>query len=365
MVHRLTRGEARRIAVRAQLLAGPRPTDLLEVVRHLVLVQYDVTTIVAPSADLVLYSRLGPSYHHDQLEDLLVSREVVELQMRFIPGEDLALHRAEMEAWPGPGELKEWQVQLEHWVEANDACREDILQRLRSEGPLPVRELPDTCAVPWRSSGWTHGKNVAKLLGLMAQRGEVAVSSREDREALWDLAERVYPDVPALPLEEAEAERARRRLVASGIERARRRDGYGEQQGVGELGEPATIEGVRGTWRVDPDQLDQPFDGRTVLLSPLDRLVFDRKRLAELFEYDYLLEMYKPVEKRRWGVWAMPVLHGDRLVGKLDATVDREASVMHVHAVHEDEQFTPEVRAAVDAEIDALAAWLDVYPERH
>ena len=72
-------------------------------------------------------------------------------------------------------------------------------------------------------------------------------------------------------------------------------------------------------------QLERPFRGRTALLSPLDRLVFDRKRMAELFEFDYQLEMYKPAAARRWGYWAMPVLHGDRLVGKLDATADPEA----------------------------------------
>ena len=90
----------------------------------------------------------------------------------------------------------------------------------------------------------------------------------------------------------------------------------------------------------------------------------DRKRLADLFEYEYLLEMYKPADKRRWGVWAMPVLHGDRLVGKLDATADREAGILQVHAVHEDEPFTAEVREAVDGEVEALARWLDLYPER-
>jgi len=367
VVHRLTREEARRIAVRAQLLAEPRPTEVLDVLRHLTLVQYDVTTIVALSADLVLRSRIGDAYTRDDLDDLLVSRDVVEMRVMLRPAEDVALYRAEMEAWPHTGPPRPWKAEIEEWVVANDVCREDILQTLRSEGPLPARDLPDTCAVPWRSSGWTHGKNVGKLLDFMAQRGEVAVSVREGRDALWDLAARVYPDVPALPLEEAYVERARRALVAAGIERPQRFDGYGEVAEVGEVGEQAVIEGVRGRWRVDPALLDlgprQPFDGRVVLLSPLDRLVFDRRRTTEILDYEYLLEMYKPAARRRWGAWAMPILVGDRLVGKLDATSDRASGILRVHAVHEDQPFPPATRDAVEAEVRALADWLDLYPE--
>jgi uncharacterized protein len=84
---------------------------------------------------------------------------------------------------------------------------------------------------------------------------------------------------------------------------------------VGDIGEPAVVEGVKGEWRVDPFWLDQPFSGRVALLSPLDRLVSDRKRMVELFDFDYQLEMYKPAARRRWGYFALPILYGDRLVG--------------------------------------------------
>ena len=91
---------------------------------------------------------------------------------------------------------------------------------------------------------------------------------------------------------------------------------------VGEAGEPAVVEGVPGQWRVDPAQLGQPFTGRAALLSPFDRLVADRKRLDELFEFDYILEMYKPAAARIWGYYALPILYGDRMVGKLDAKAE-------------------------------------------
>ena len=155
-----------------------------------------------------------------------------------------------------------------------------------------------------------------------------------------------------------------RRLRALGIARARGPACPEEPNGVGEAGEPAVVAGVKGEWRVDPRYLDGAFDGRTAVLSPLDRLVFDRKRMTELFEFDYQLEMYKPVAKRRWGYWAMPVLYGDRLVGKVDATADKDRGVLRVDAVHRDGEWSKAMTTAVDREIRDLAGWLGLRLER-
>jgi uncharacterized protein YcaQ len=357
-LHRLTRDDARRVAVRAQLLTRPRPDDLLAVVGHLGAVQHDGTAAVAPSADLVAWSRVGGRLPRDAVDGALADGSLVELEGMLRPAEDLALFRAEMAAWPGRGPLKDWQEAGRDWVEANDGCRRQILEVLRGDGPLPARDLPDTTVVPWRSSGWNDDRNVRMLLQLMVRRGEVAVAGREGRERLYDLAERVYPDDPVVPLDEALAIRTRRRLRGLGLARPRGPAGLAEGYDAGDAGEPAVVEGIRGHWRVDPAYLDVDTPGRTALLSPLDRLIVDRKRMADLFGFDYQLEMYKPVAQRRWGYWAMPVLHGDRLVGKLDATADREAGVLHVDAVHEDGDWSRRRREDVDAEIAALAAWL-------
>jgi uncharacterized protein YcaQ len=363
MVQELSREQARRIAVRAQLLDAPRPTNLLELIRRLTFLQVDLTAAVAPSADFVCCSRLGSSYRPEDLDALLDERSVVELRGMLRPAEDIALFRADMEQWPGREPLTDWQMDLEEWVTANDACRLDILEILRSEGPMAAQDLPDTCVVPWRSTGWTNHKNVVRLLDFMEQRGEVAVSSREGRGRLWDLAERVHLDIDTVPADEARGIRSRRLLEALGIARANVLDLPDPATDGGPCGVPAVVTGVRGRWRVDPAQLarlDEPFRGRAALLSPLDRLVFDRKRLSEVFEFDYQLEMYKPAAKRRWGYWALPVLYGDRLVGKLDVTADHAAGLLRVHAVHEDEPFTSPMTKAVDREIRDLANWLDL-----
>jgi uncharacterized protein len=361
-VHELSRADARRIAVRAQLLHRERPTGLLDLIRHLTLLQVQTTAAVAPSADLVAWSRLGSSYGPAELEDARAGGALVELRGMIRPSEDVALYRADMARWDSAevGELPGWRPSQRDWVRANDACRRDILDRLGSSGPLPARELPDTCEVPWRSSGWNNDRNVTLLLEFMEQRGEVAVAGRSKGDRLWDLASRIYPDDPVLPADEAQHRRNELRLRALGIARARGPECPVEPQDVGDAGEPAVVEGVRGTWRVDPSLLEEPFSGRTALLSPFDRLIYDRKRMSEIFGFDYQLEMYKPAAKRRWGYYALPILYGDRLVGKVDATADRKAGVLRVDAIHQDVTFTDTMSDAVDNEISDLANWLEL-----
>jgi uncharacterized protein YcaQ len=359
-VHRLSRVEARRIAVRAQLLDAERPAGMVPMVRHLTMVQIDVTNAVAPSADLVAWSRLGPTYRLGDLEDAVDRQELISLYGAIRPPEDIALYRPEMEDWR-TGNVEGWRLGPVRWVRDNDSCRRDLLERLRADGPLTSRDLPDTCVRPWRSSGWNNNRNVTLLLEQMVLRGEVAAAGRsEGGRRLWDLAERVYGDYPAVPADEAWRIRNERRLASLGIARARATACPVDRNDVGEAGEPAVIEGVRGQWRVDPAQLGRPFAGRLALLSPLDRLVYDRKRMADLFEFDYQLEMFKPKAKRRWGYYALPILSGDRLVGKVDTIAEHRAGVLRVDAIHRDIDFTKAQDADLDRELHDLAIWLQL-----
>lgn len=355
MAHRLTREDARRIAVRAQLLTADRPGGIVETVDGLTLVNIDPTAVVAPSADHILWSRIGWPYQSADLARAVEEdRAIFEWAGFYRSMHDLPLYLPVMRAWPPYRRHREW-------LEANDRFRGDVLARLRAEGPLRTGEIPDTSQVPWTSTGWTNDRNVAQMLEFLVMRGDVAISGRDGKERVWDIAERVYPvEVEELSAEEAARQRAQRRLGALGIAPGKAAKQPIEPLDVGSVGDEATIEGIDTVWRVDPHLLeaDGSFEPRTALLSPFDRLVFDRARAHDLFGFEYIVEMYKPAAKRRWGYFALPILHGDRLVGKLDAAADRRAGLLRVAAIHEDVPFTTEVFDAVHAEIRDLAAWI-------
>jgi len=329
--HRLTKAEARRIAIRAQLLTAPRPTALLSVVERLTMLQLDPTAAIAPSADLVVWSRLGSSYRPDDL------RHALEQDRTLFESDAVVRSMADLDHYLAGASDRPNHRRAREWLRANERFRRDILDRLRQDGPLTSRAIPDTSVVPWPSTGWTNDRNVTLMLEILGVRGEIAIAGRVGRERLWDLAERVYPLSIEIPsVEDAVRVRNARRLASLGIARSRTKAVPIEPYDVGDAGEPAVVEGVKGAWRVDPASLCDGFQGRTALLSPFDRLIHDRTRALELFDFEYTLEIYKPAASRRWGYYALPILHGDRLVGKLDASADRAASVLRIGAIHED-----------------------------
>jgi uncharacterized protein YcaQ len=298
---RLSRAEARRIAVRAQFLDAHRPTDLLDVVTRLTFLQVDPTAAIAPAADLVAWSRLGSAYRPAQLKQALEDdRTLFEHNALVRPMSDVGLYLAGAADFPSYDRSRAW-------LRNNDSFRRDILDRLGGFGPLMSRDLPDTSVVPWASTGWTNNRNVTQMLEFLMLRGEIAIAGRVGRERLWDLAERVYPaDVRVPSVDEAGRIKNERRLRSLGVARVKSTPMPIEPVDVGDAGVPATVEGTAGEWRVDPEALDQAFEGRTALLSPFDRLVYDRVRAQELFDFEYVLEMYKPKDKRRWGYFALP-----------------------------------------------------------
>jgi uncharacterized protein YcaQ len=245
------------------------------------------------------------------------------------------------------------------WLTANDRFRTEVLVRLRAEGPLLASEIPDTADVVRPPDGWYGSNQVVHMLDFLQRQGEVAVVGREGRLRRWDIAERVYPqNLPEYSLEEADRMLAERRLQAAGI--AKQKSPWTR---VGLAGEPAVVEGSEWKFRVDPQALaalDEDEGGRVAFLNPYDSMMFDRPRLKEIFEFEYVLEQFKPKAQRRYGYFSYPILMGDRFVGMLEAEVDRKREVLVVSAVHEFLPFEAEEDEMVRAEISDLAEWLGV-----
>ena len=350
---RLPLRRSREIAVQAQQLALPRPKNLLEVVRHQGFLQLDPTAAVARTEHLVAWARLGRSFDPADLTRLLEQRKLFEHRAFIRPIEDYPLLRPLMKTWTK--RLGRYGQRIETWMRENAEFKRHVLDTLRERGPLRSRDIEDRAAKHWASTGWTNKRNTTQMLDWLSAMGIVAVSARAGADRVWDLAERFLPvDGPAMSVAQAEAELARRRLRRQGVVRV------GSAEDVGDIGVEASIEGLRGKWRVEPELLDRPFKGRTALLSPFDRLVYDRNVTKALFDFDYKLEIYVPVAKRRWGYYVLPIVHGERIVGRADAKADRTAGVLRVPALHLEAGATDNDLAAAKAELGELAAWLEL-----
>lgn len=353
MVHQLTLDQARRIAVRAQLLDADRPGDVVGVAEQLGAIKIDPTATIAPAELTILWSRIGSSFESVQLSKAVeIDRLLFEFDGAFRPISLLPLMLPAMREWPKRPKTREW-------LDANRAFRADVLARLRAEGPLLAAQIPDTAEVTRPPDGWYGSNQVPIMLEFLQRQGEVAVVGREGRARRWDLAERVYPqNLPEYALDEAERLLNERRLQAAGI--AKQKSPWTP---VGEAGEPAVVEGSTRKYRVDPEALAALNDddgGRVAFLSPYDGMLFDRPRLEELFEFTYVLEQFKPKPQRVYGFFAHPILMGDRFVGMLDAEVNRAEETLTVNAVHEFLPFEAEEDEMVRAEIADLGEWLGV-----
>lgn len=317
--------EARRIAVRAQLLDGSA-TGVLDTVRTLGFLQMDPISTVAPPQQLVLWSRLGP-YDTAELDRLLwEERKLIEWNAFIWPAEDLPLLRARMRRRRLGATASERMGN--EFLRDNASLRRYVLRRLEQNGPMLSRELRDhSRARRDEAHPWWGARNVSLMLQILNVRGVTAVVGRQGGHRLWDLAERWYPEVEKVPLRDAERALGEKRFRALGVRL-----------------------GKRG-WEAHPDADDRPVADRVTFLSPFDRLVHDRDRAEGLFDFHYRLEMYVPQAKREYGYYVLPVLVGDRIVGRIEPRFDRATGTLQVLGAWGDSSRSGEALAS-------LATWL-------
>jgi uncharacterized protein YcaQ len=368
---RLTLEEGRQLAVKGAQLAAPQPSSILDVVHHLGALQIDPTNAVARTELLVLWSRLG-DYSVAELERLRwEERSLFEYWARIVPVSDFAIHRETMRRYPRGESARARYVR--GWLAGNASFRRYVVRELRKRGPLRSRDLEDRAAVPWKTGGWNDGKSLGRLLDVLWFKGEIAIAARDGNERVWAAAEDVLPlSEPRLPPREVARRLLETQLRWCGLARSHRfgfafdgappaRDSA--LRALLREGRAVTVEveGLPGEWLAHADVLEkeeQEFRPRTTLLSPFDVLVADRDFAAELFEFRYRLEMYVPAAKREYGYYVLPILHGDRLVGRVDSRFDRKASVYRVNEVYAEPCAPSDAGPHIAAALSSLSTWL-------
>ncbi len=381
---RITPALARRLFLAKQRLAGPPPARtpkaMLGLVRDLGCVQLDPISVVARSHQLVLWSRLG-NYRPAHLDQLLWrDRSLFEYWAHcasIVLTDDYPLFSPMMRdnSWTN-------RFASRAWLKQNEKLRRYVLREVRRDGPLPSRALSEDGLQPkaWVSTGWTSGRNVSRMLDFLWISGKIMVAGREGIQKLWDLSERVLPNwTPREQLGEREVTRrsAERSLRALGVATPRhinfhfRRGRYPRlKQVLGELEAAGRVRRVeigdwKGEWYIHAEDMAL-LDGlrraehppRTTLLSPFDNLICDRPRTAQMFDFDFKIEIYVPRAKRQWGYYVLPILHGERLIGRIDPEMDREAGRLTVNAVFAEPGAPRSAGRALAGAIEELAAFL-------
>ncbi|EPD54877.1 winged helix-turn-helix domain-containing protein [Streptomyces sp. HGB0020] len=358
----LSAADARRIALRAQgLLGSPdRRAGVRGVLRHLGAVQLDTISVLARSHELIPYARLGA-----------VGRKAVE--RAYWKAGSAHPHTFEywshaacilpVEEWPHFAFRRRAYRNRPHWNhELPDGAYDQVIKQLRAEGPLTATELGGAK----RTSEWWDwsGAKVAVERALMY--GEVVCVERRGWKRVYDLAERAIPqELLHDELDDTECLRRLVRLAGQSLGVGTRADIADYHRLKGEQVEaviadsglvPVTVEGWGKPAWADPAALETPPRGRhrTTLLSPFDSLVWERARTERIFGFTHRLEAYVPKPKRVYGYFAMPVLAGGRLVGRVDPA--REGSTLVARQVTLD---GPKAVPAVAQALWEAASWVD------
>jgi uncharacterized protein YcaQ len=318
--------EARRIAVRSQALDGSA-TGVLETVRRLGFLQIDVVAPVERPQHLVLFSRLGPGYDRAELDRLLwEERALFEWDAFIYPIEDLPLVRARIRDFRRSQRTKSHRW-VREFLTTNAAFRRYVLRSLERNGPMLSRDLEDRSVGEKQDHRWWGPRLVGLMLLSLHLYGEIAIVGRRGGERLWDLSKRWWPKMETVSIRDEQRIRAERRFRAQGVRL------------------------VKGEWEAHPEAEDGPVPDRSVLLSPFDRLVYNRDRAEALWDFRYRLEMFVPKAKREYGYYVLPLLVGDQVVGRAEPRFDRKTRELKLLGAWGD-------TSRLDEALSDLAAWV-------
>jgi len=396
----LDRATARRFQVVRHFLAPPRalaadPQSVLRVVDRLGSLQFDPLEVTGRNHDLVLAARIAGYKRAWTDEHLYGSRVLYETYnkgLSIVPTAQLPWYRI---AWDLNRDEHDGAT-----FDVHAPLVEELLDRIRRDGPLSSTDLEPRAAIDWY---WRPTNPVRAILEALAEAGILGLSRREGNRRVYDLVERLFP-AALLAQQQPEREQRRHKLLsryrAHGL-LGRSGSGelwYGTAPAVpkadgprrggptrGELLEglvedgtlvPVSIEGIRGERFMLADELGildrvaatgtaapgdahsaAPGDAGVALLAPLDPFVWDRDFLRALYDFDYVWEVYVPAPKRRWGYYVLPILFGDRLVGRIEPRIDRGAATLRVLDMWWEAGFDPQSAAGfIEAFTDALEA---------
>ena len=340
-------------------MSGPRvgrdSASLVNLVQDLGCLQIDPISVVARTQLLVAWSRVG-RFKQDVLRRLQEDdHQLFEFWAHaasLVAAVDLPIHRYRMGQARQGTRVSISDRRIRDWLKTNEGVRGELLATLEAHGPLRTQDLAHLAIHPWPTGGWSDEKSVALMLEVLTGTGEVLVARRTGGLRWWDLGERCLPTgAPATALPEAEAVRqaALRSVRALGvatptqINRHFTRGHYPRLSGrlVELVTEgvlvPATVEGLKGRWYVHADDwaaVDDLPTARLALLSPFDNLICDRERTEALWGFRYRLEVYTPVVKRQYGYYVLPIVDGDRLVGRIDAALDTRRGLLEAKSVY-------------------------------
>jgi len=320
--------------------------------------QLDPLPVLGRSHDLVIQARVDGTHPGEVLD--LVHRERLGFEywdkaLSLIPIHHFPRFRAWMEAGGNRWEReREERLRREH-LEALEA----VYRTVEEHGPISSMELRELGIAQETRRGWKSTRVANVALIALWNRGRISVAFRKNFRRYFDLTERVISDYlldsPSPTAGEFRGWFLLKRVRNAGLLplrgdadswaslREARRGGLAERLIAAERLARVHVEGVRSPFLALPDAEERledarrhRFDGRVRFLSPLDPLLWSRKALRELWDFEYAWEVYKPPAKRRWGYYVLPVLYGDRFAARFDAKYEASCGILHVFSYREE-----------------------------